>query len=209
MGQSARGAMRVSDDEALDAAGSLSLRVSHHRRTGRLTTPQWLRLASVSITCGVLIFGMVTAIAVVQRRDAADAVAVEATPLLLDAQKLYISLAQADAAESTTFLQAGNEDLDLRERYLDGVRHAAELVEKIAAEASLSPAMQQAIDTIAGELPSYSGYVETARANKRLDFPVGAASLGRAADRMRNTMFPAPTDLFDSGAVRLYYVCRT
>src|SRR4051812_50209090 len=98
------GAMRVSDDESLDAAGSLSLRVSHHRRTGRLTTPQWLRLASVSITCGVLTFGIVTAVAVVHRRDAADAVGGGGPPLFFWAPKGFLSPAPAGAGPRAPFL---------------------------------------------------------------------------------------------------------
>ena len=57
-----------------------------------------------------------------------------------------------------------------------------------------------AIATIAQQLPVYTGLVESARTNSRLDFPVGAAYLRRASDLMRTSILPAATSVYEDAA---------
>ena len=55
-----------------------------------------------------------------------------------------------------------------------------------------SPQAARAIAAIAASLPVYSGLVETARANNRQGFPVGAAYLRDASNLMRGRILPPP-----------------
>ena len=57
----------------------------------------------------IILFGVVTTRAAIERQSAADDVVAEAAPLLLDAQALYVALADADAAATTIYLRAGTE----------------------------------------------------------------------------------------------------
>ena len=59
-------------------------------------------------------FGIAATRAALDRRAAADDVVGHAGPLLIDAQDLYVALAGADAAASTSFLRAGLEPPELR-----------------------------------------------------------------------------------------------
>ena len=88
------------------------------------TTPVGLRLATVVLLLGVLVVGAVTVRSAVDRRDAADAIGLEAAPLLVEAENLYVALADADAAASTAFLRPGFEPRALRTGYLDDIKQA-------------------------------------------------------------------------------------
>ena len=59
------------------------------------------------------------------------------------------------------------------------------------------------MSTIAEELPRYAGLVEAARVNSRLGHPVGAAYLRQASDRMRQTILPASTIIYEDAAGEL------
>ena len=121
------------------------------------------------------------------RRDAADDVGLMAAPRLLDAQELYVALADADAAASTAFLRAGLEPRALRatlpRRHRRGRAHLA----GIADRDGLVARRAAAVATIAQQLPVYTGCVESARTNNRLGLPVGAAYLRQASDLMRTS----------------------
>ena len=56
---------------------------------------------------------------------------------------------------------------------------------------------------ISTHLPIYSGLIESARANNRQGFPVGAAYLRPASDLMRTQILPAASTLYQVEARRL------
>jgi len=60
-----------------------------------------------------------------------------------------------------------------------------------------------AVAATGAELPVYSGLIETARANNRQGFPVGAAYLREASDLMRARILPAAGRLYAAEAQRL------
>jgi hypothetical protein len=159
-----------------------------------------LRLAVIVLTGALAVFGAITMRAALDRREATDSIALDATPLLLTAEELYVALADADAAATTAFLRVGPESLELLEPYDEGIREAGEQLAAIGARDDLSPAARQAVVTIATGLPIYTGYVESARTNRRLGFPLGAAELRRASNLMRDEILPAATDVYkDAG----------
>ena len=91
-----------------------------------------------------------------------------------------------------------------RARYRDDIAAAGENLALIAGQPNLSESAGPAIATIAQQLPVYTGLVESARTNSRLDFPVGAAYLRRASDLMRTSILPAATSVYDDAARHLY-----
>ena len=169
-----------------------------------LTTPGRLRLASVVVTLGVVVLGLVVVRVATDRRDAAAAVESEASRLVVDAEELYVALADADAAASTAFLRAGLEPPDLRDRYVEDVRGAGLRLAGIGGQPNLSAKARAAISSMTADLPTYTGRVETARTNSRLGYPVGQTQLRSASKLMREQILPAATIVYDDAARQLY-----
>ena len=161
-----------------------------------VSTPTGLTVAMIVSVVATVVFGVVATRTAIDRQTAADDVVAEAAPLLLDAQSLYVALADADAAATTIYLRAGTEAPALRRRYLDAVEQATDRLAVIAG-ADLGPGARQPIATIAAQLPRYTGSVEAARANSRQGLPVGAAYQRRASELMRNEILPAATAVYE------------
>ena len=124
-------------------------------------------------------------------------------PLLVASAGLYGSLSDADATADTTFLTGGLEAPARRERYAGDLRAASGQLTTLARQAGSSVQTLAAIRTLATQLPVYSGLVETARADNRQGFPVGAAYLRQASTLMREQLLPAANRLYDVEARRL------
>jgi hypothetical protein len=166
------------------------------------TTPGRLRVIMGAAVLAAVIAGVVLAAATSARTDAADAVATRDEPLLVGADGLYASLSDADATAATTFLRGGTEPADLRTRYLADLRRAGDQLVALGRRVR-DPAEVAALRTITSDLPTYSGLMETARANNRQGFPVGAAYLRQASDLMRASILPAAGRMYAAEARRL------
>jgi hypothetical protein len=167
------------------------------------TTPGRLRLAAVLLAFGAIAFGALAASAVSARRQAAHSAATDTEPLLVTAEGLYVSLSDADATAATTFLTGGLEAPARRERYAGDLRAASGQLAALARQAGGSAQTRAAVGTLATQLPLYSGLVETARADNRQGFPVGAAYLRQASTLMRGQILPAAGQLYEVEARRL------
>ncbi len=166
------------------------------------STPGGLRVAMAAVLVALVVFGAASMLMVLRRQAATDTVGLEAAPLLQRAEALYVSLTDADAAATTTFLQAGLEPPEQRDRYVADLQAANTQLASIA-EADLSPTARQAVATIAAGLPIYAGDVESARANNRLDHPVGAAYLRDASVLMRDSIRPGALVVYADAASQL------
>ncbi|MDQ6615912.1 MAG: hypothetical protein M3083_14545 [Actinomycetota bacterium] len=167
------------------------------------TTPGRLRLASVAIVSGLLAVAVVGSGAVQARHRATNAVGQQAEPLLVGAQTIYFSLADADATATNTFLQSGLEPPARRQVYLDDLTAATDQLAKLAGKAGTSRDATDALSVITKNLPTYSGFVEAARANNRQGFPVGAAYLREGSALMQTKILPAAGQLYQVEAGRL------
>ncbi|WP_067546925.1 hypothetical protein [Nocardia crassostreae] len=138
--------------------------------------------------------GVVTAAAVNDRQHALDVLLVQAEPDAYSAQRLYTALSVADASAGTAFISGGLEPKAVRDRYNQAVGEAAaELVTQSNRTGGDSDThLRTGIGT---GIPVYCGLVETARANNRSGFPVGAAYLSEASNLMQATMLPMAQEL--------------
>jgi phosphotransferase system HPr-like phosphotransfer protein len=167
------------------------------------TTPGRLRLTMAAIVIVALLAGLLVAALTALRSSSADSVATRDEPVMVGAQRLYRALSDADATAATTYLRGGAEPAALRARYLDDLRTASLQIADLGRRVEGSDETA-AVASIAGDLPVYSGLIETARANNRQDLPVGAAYVRRASrDYMRNRMLPASRQLYAAEAQRL------
>jgi hypothetical protein len=163
------------------------------------TTPGRLNLYLIVLIALGLLAGVAAVVGVVQRSDAVDAVATRSGPLAITAQGLYRSLSDADATAAAAFLTVA-EPPRIRQRYLDDITAASSA---LASTSVTSDAERGPLARIATALPVYTGLVETARTQNRLNLPVGAAYLREASALMRATLLPAASDLYQVETVRL------
>jgi hypothetical protein len=138
--------------------------------------------------------GLASVIGVVQRSSTLDAVTGRSGPLTVQAQELYRALSDADATAAGAFLSNGQEPPALRQRYQNDITAATTALAAATAADGGQPTVRQ----IATQLPVYTGLVETARANNRLNLPVGAAYLREASALMRTELLVAAKGLYDA-----------
>jgi hypothetical protein len=121
----------------------------------------------------------------------------------VQAVTLYSSLSDANATATTTFLTGGLEPAARRAHYLQDLRLATGALTTLTREVGGSSAARAAVRTITDQLPVYSGLVESARANNRQGFPVGAAYLRQASTLLTGKSLPAAEQLYAIEATRL------
>ena len=166
-------------------------------RTDLSTTPGRLRLLLGVLVLLSLAWGALAAFTVNQYASAATGVVAVREPLSLDAQQIYRRLSDANDTAATAFLAGGLEPAAARQRYLADIRAAGTQIESATAQAgTASGSVAKDLRTLSADLPVYAGEVETARADNRQGFPVGAAYLREASDLMRSTLLPAANDMY-------------
>ncbi|MTE15821.1 hypothetical protein GLP40_24000 [Nocardia sp. CT2-14] len=123
-----------------------------------------------------------------------DTVLTHTEPLANAAQRLYVALSTADAAASTAYLSGGIESPEVRARYENALTDAAAALAEATTGAS-DAETRTILGQISAELPSYTGYVESARANNRQGLPVGSAYLRQASALMQGSILKNAAEL--------------
>lgn len=114
-----------------------------------------------------------------QRNDAAQLVRVES---------IRTNLVKADANATNAFLVGGLEPVAARAAYTAGISAAARsLAEAAGANGGDAPVLRQ----VNAVVTTYTGLIESARANNRQGFPIGAAYLRQASKVMQEQALPA------------------
>lgn len=167
------------------------------------TTPGRLALVSILVLVGAIFFGVVATSAERSRARAVRAARTQTEPLLVQAMTLYAALSDANATATTTFLTGGLEPPARRAHYLADLRIASQASATLTRDAGTSVGARDAVLTITEQLPLYAGLVESARANNRQGFPVGAAYLRQASALLASTLLPAAKRLYATEAGRL------
>jgi len=173
------------------------------------TTPGRLVLISILVVVGAVCFGAIATGAEQSRERAAKSARTQTEPLLVEATNLYTKLSDANATVATGLLSGGLETAAKRNRYLSDLTVASGALSTLTQGAGSAANAPAALDTIAGELPTYSGLIETARADNRLGFPIGAAYLRKASSLMTSSILPAANRLYTIEAERLSDDYRT
>lgn len=167
------------------------------------TTPGRLVLISILVVVGAVCIGVLATGAEQSREHAVRAARTATEPLVVQAVNLYTALSDANATVATGLLAGGLEPPAARLRYAHDLRVAAAALTALTRGAGSSPGESAALATVANQLPVYSGLVESARANNRQGFPVGAAYLRQAATLLKTSMLPAAERLYAIEAERL------
>ncbi|MBJ7338098.1 MAG: hypothetical protein JHC64_10390 [Mycolicibacterium sp.] len=119
-------------------------------------------------------------------------------PFAYSAQKLYAALSAADAAAATEYLSGGLETVAMRSRYQQALADAAEALTDATVGATDTDT-RTALAQISADLAAYTGQVESARANNRQGFAVGAAYFREASSLMQTSMLPDAERVYTGG----------
>lgn len=168
------------------------------------TTPGRLVLVSILVVVGAVVFGAIALGAEQSRERAANAAQTQTERLLVQAKNLYTSLSDANARAATGLLSGGVETTTNRNHYLGDLRSATNALSALTSEVGKEASAAVPLNTIADQLPLYSGLVETARANSRQGFPIGAAYLRQAVQLSTSSMLPAADQVYRTEAQRLH-----
>jgi hypothetical protein len=174
-------------------------------RAAARTEPGRLRITGAVIAGLLVLFGAVTAWQVADRSAAADTVVDSSQPLSADAAEIYRLLADANTTAAAEFLAGGSGDAASRGQYQRDVDRAGQLLTQAAAHGAGSGRSQTIIERLNEQFLTYTGLIETARANNRQGFPLGGAYLRYADEQMqkRGGMLDLAEELYDLETRRL------
>jgi hypothetical protein len=152
----------------------------------------------IGLLLASLAWGAVTAWTVIQHSSAADDVVATSEPLSLSAQRMYLSLSDADVTATTAFLARINEPLADRQRYAaDIAQAAADLSSLRNAATSSNPRLRSSLAAVSAGLPLYTGYVAQAQTERLLGWPLTASSFMQvASEEMHVTLLPAAQQIY-------------
>ena len=179
------------------------------RRRGRLSltggrsTPAALQTLMVGLIIGSLVWGIVAVLTVGQHSSAAKEVASTSEPLSLAAQRMYLSLSDADVKATTSFLAhpPGGSPQPLADRQAydaDIANAAAELATLRSAGTGVDSArLDKDLAAISAGLPIYTGYVQRAQTYSSLGFLLtGGSFIENASEEMHLVLLPAANDIY-------------
>jgi hypothetical protein len=179
---------------------------THQTRTvtaGASGTPRWLRLNAIAIVLLAAAAAILGAFAVSDRQTAVGSARSANEPVLISTQTIYTSLSDADTTAAGAFLAGRVAPAALQDRYQADLARASAGLTSAARQAGSSAAVETALQTVAIDLPVYSGLISTAQADNALGYPVGASYQGEASHLMRTAILPAASNLYRAERGRL------
>jgi hypothetical protein len=159
------------------------------------TTPGVVGLIAIIVAGFCVITGLVFGAQLDGRIAEHNAVLDRSEPLAYSAQNLYAALSAADAAAASAFLTGGIETGPMQARYKQALADAAAALADVTA-GTTDATSRTAVAKMSAELATYTGLVESARANNRQGFVIGSAYLREASSLMQTSLLP--------GAERIY-----
>lgn len=152
----------------------------------------------IALLIASLAWGAVTAWTVLQHTSAASDVVNLSEPLSLNAQRMYLSLSDADVTATTAFLGSPNVPLAQRQRYsADIARAAADLSTLKNAAGTANGPLRDSLAAVSAGLPVYTGYVSTAQTERSLGYLLtGGSFMQVAAEEMHLTLLPAARTIY-------------
>jgi len=183
---------------------AVATRHGPNRLTGLVrSTPGRLSLIALLLVVTSVTVGGLTGLSVQSRSGALEELATRSEPLSFAAQEVYRAMADADATAASAFLSGGVESAALRGRYEGDIAKAAAALSIATGEITRNPELTGALSTLSGQLPVYTGLVETARTHNRQGNPVGAAYLREASGLMRAQLLPAAQEVYRAETVNV------
>jgi hypothetical protein len=166
------------------------------------SAPARLRTLLIVLVGACLAWGVVAGWTVYEHASAASRVVRASEPLSLDAQRMYLSLSDADVTAGTAFLSAGQEPLATRQRYAADIAGAA--ADLAALRAAGDQQQAASLSAIATGLPVYTDDVARAETWNQAEYQSpGASFLQDAAEEMHLTLLPAARAVYAQQSAQL------
>lgn len=165
-----------------------------------MTSPGRLTTVVMILIIAILASGVSMWQSTAGRQDQLTMISQLSEPMANASQNLYASLTIADASANTAFSRGTlNSNQDLDNQFDDVIAQASMSATRAATGISdvNDPAMND-ITTVQRLLPTYTGMVETARANARQGNPVSVAYLASASNLMQEQILPAAKSLYEA-----------
>jgi len=153
----------------------------------------------IGLLIASLAWGAVAAWTVIQHSSAAHDVVSTSEPLSLSAQRMYLSLSDADVTATTAFLGSPNEPLAVRQRYAADIAGAAADLSSLrnAAARSANQQLTSSLAAVSAGLPVYTGYVAQAQTERSLGYLLtGGSFMQVASEEMHLTLLPAARTIY-------------
>ena len=154
-------------------------------------TPGRLRLAGIVTVVAGLVFGLFAFVAASTRAGALSNARADSAQLVR-IQTIRTSLVSADANLTNAFLVGGLEPPAARAAYQQGIAAASQTLADASGDNTHDAVVLAKVNDV---VTRYTGLVESARANNRLGYPLGAAYLRQATDLLRTDALPPLGDL--------------
>lgn len=161
------------------------------------TTPGVVVSVAFAVVASCIAAGLVCGAQLNGRIGEHRAVLERSEPFAYSAQNLYAALSSADAAAAAAFLSGGIQTPAMREQYQQALAAAASALADASAGATDGNTRRQVAE-ISAQLATYTGLVETARANNLQKFPIGSAYLREASSLMQNQLLPGAERMYTS-----------
>lgn len=182
-----------------------------------LTTPGKLVVVMFAMVLACGLTGWYSSSNLNARSETMESLIDRSEPLAEAAEVLYSSLSVADAAANSAFISGGRESPDLRRQYADAIASSGTSLVASADGGELASTSATAsgvtvrddLNTMAVQIPSYTGVIETARTNNRLGNPVGSAYLVQASAIMQENILPAAERLYNERSAAISEPQRT
>jgi len=166
------------------------------RRLAR-TTPGVIGMIALAVAAICVIAGVVTAAQLNGRINERNSVLTRSEPFAYAAQNLYAALSAADAAAASAFLSGGIETAPMRAQYQQALARASSaLADATAGTTDIQT--RTAMAQISEQLATYTGLVESARANNRQGQVIGSAYLREASSLMQTSLLPGAERIYTS-----------
>ena len=172
------------------------------RQVARATfegTPGRMRLYGAVAVLGCLVFGLFAFIAATSRSSALASARSDAAQLVR-VQAIRTNLVFADANLTNAFLVGGLEPPAARSAYQQGITAASTTLAEASGVNSHDADVLADVNDV---VTKYTGLVESARANNRLGYPLGAAYLRQATQLLRTDALPPLEDLGKTEQTRI------
>jgi hypothetical protein len=183
------------------ASGAATTTPAGRFSAGLATTPGRLALATTVAVVACLVLA-VTGFLAGNGQSAALRDAQRDAAQLVGTQELRNHLVATDATATNAFLVGGLEPTEARASYETSLSEAAQAVPSLAATARGAGEAAN-LATVADSVQRYAGLVESARANNRQGFPVGAAYLDQASAALREEVLPTIDEVAVSTSERV------
>ncbi len=156
----------------------------------RRSTPFKLWLSLVAAALALLAVGTACALTLAGRQSTETRAANSTEHLVARMHEIYHSLADADATAATALLVGAVAPSRLTDQYNTDITESVNTLAEASRDLAGDDQASAQLEKVAGQLPTYTALIATARANNRLGYPVGAAYLREASGFLRGTVLP-------------------